>query len=1095
MECPECHTENPESRKFCKECGSKLILICPNCSFENESGDKFCGECSHQLIEIKRIIKQRATVLSERKNVTILFSDMSGYTAITERLDPEEVKDLMSRIFGEITQVIVKYEGFIERFIGDAVMAIFGVPSAHEDDPIRAIKAAREIHNLVEALSPQLEVKVGQKLSMHSGINTGLVVTGEVDVQKGTHGITGDPVNLASRLEGLANKGEILVGEQTFRQAEGYFIFERQKPKKVKGKETAINVYRVIAPSTRRTRFDVSSERGLTPLVGRKEELNSLLDGFYRSKKGHGQAFTIVSDAGLGKSRFLYEFRKAMTNENVTFLEGKCLSYSKSIAYHPIIDILKSNFDIQENDSDIEIKEKVIDGLQDLAVEELSVLPYLLEILSVSDEVIDQAIINPEDMKDRIIEALKLISVKGSEIRPLIMAIEDLHWIDKSSEDAMAELMKVIPGARILLILTYRHEFDPKWGVKSYLHQINLNRFIRQESISMITNVLDTKDIDPELIKLIISKTEGIPFFIEEIVKYFNEVKLIVKKDKYYLSKNVQDLSIPATIHDVLMARIDSLPIGSKEVLQTGSVIEREFSYQLLKKVMDTSEKELLSQLSFLKETELIYERGIYPQSTYIFKHALTRDVIYSSILLKKKKVLHQTVGHAIEELYQDNVSEYYGILVNHFIEGKIYEKGEHYAKLVGRNADRTGSLQEAVFYANKRIFCLEKLPRTKEIQNKIIDMRTILGLRMIDVNSFHKAWETIKPIQQIGLKGDYQKRASLIYTILGTCEYCINEDLQAAFQSLEKAIKIAEKTKDIGSLASANYWIGYALSLDCNFEKALYYVDQCYQFNVAIKHGSRAAIMKGLISVLGYYYRGRMKQAFETSNEAIKISEQSGDIFSKAFVYAIHGLSCYGKGYFDDAVEYLSKGAEFADKIGQHYWNQASHHTLGEIYYLKNIYSKAQRHFETAIEYLRQHKNLPSLLNLNKLALTRIKSAQNPASIKFQPLYEFESVSRVKLFEGRLSKYLAEILMNNNPKHIFEAEISIKKAIESDTKNEMMFHLGLDYMVYSQILGKKNEPSNAKNMLIKAINIFKECGADGWIELSENKLETIPRV
>lgn len=1091
MKCPECHAENPDSRKYCRECGNKLIVICPACSIENVPGDKFCGECGQQLNEKTKIIRESTTIVSERKNVTILFSDMSGYTAMTECLDPEDVKDLMSRVFGEIAQVITKYEGFIERFIGDAVMAIFGVPNAHEDDPIRAIRAAREIHNLVEALSPNIEDKIGIKIGMHSGINTGLVVTGEVNVRKGTHGITGDPVNLASRLEGLANEGEILVGEQTFRQAEGYFIFERLKPRKVKGKESAINVYRVIAPSTRRTRFDVSSERGLTPLVGRKEELNNLLDGFYRAKDGHGQAFTIVSDAGFGKSRLLYEFRKAMANENVTFLEGKCLSYSKSVAYHPIIDILKSNFDIQENDSHLKIKEKVITGLQDMAAEEVSTLPYLLELLSASDKQIDHVIVSPEDMKDRIIEALKLISVKGSEIRPLIMAVEDLHWIDNSSEDAIGELINVLAGARIFLILTYRHEFVPKWGVKSYLHQINLNGFVQQESISMINNVLDTEDIDPDLCKLIINKTEGVPFFIEEIVKYFTEANLIEKKDKYYLLKDVQTLSIPATIHDVLMARIDSLPIGSKEVLQTGSAIEREFSYQLLKKIIDISEHELLSQLSFLKETELIYERGVYPQSTYVFKHALTRDVIYNSILLKKKKVLHQKAGHAIEEIFQDNISEYYGILVNHFVEGEVYKKAERYAKLAGISADRSGSHQESVFFANKRIFCLENLPQTETNQNKIIDMRTILGLRMIDVNSFHKAREVIKPIQELALNGEYKNRASMINTIIGTCEYCINEDFQTAFQFLEEAIKIAEKNKDLGSLASSSYWIGYAFGLDCNFDKALYYIDQCYQINVAIKHGSRAAIMKGLISVIAYYYSGRINQAFVTSQEAITISEQTGDIFSKAFVYAIHGLSCYGKGYFDDAIEYSSMGAEYADKIGQHYWNQASHYILGEIYYQNNDYSKAQKHFETAIEYLTQHKNLPSLLHLNKLALTRILSVQNPNSIDLKHFYEIESANRVKLFEGYMAKYLAEILMNSNSRYFVEAENWINKAIAADTKNKMMFHLGKDHILYYEWLKRKKDRIEAIKSLKKAIKIFRDCGSDGWVELYKKELAT----
>ena len=727
MKCPECQTDNPETRKFCRECGNKLPLICPNCSFENEPGDNFCGECGHQQIEKKILKKQNAAVISERKNVTILFSDMSGYTAITERLDPEDVKDFMSRIFGEIAQVIVKYEGFIERFIGDAVMAIFGVPSAHEDDPIRAIKAAREIHNLVEELSPKLEAKVGQNLSMHSGINTGLVVTGEVDVQKGIHGITGDPVNLASRLEGLAKKGEILVGEQTFRQAEGYFIFERQKPKKVKGKESAINVYRVIAPSTRRTRFDVSSERGLTPLIGREREIDVLLAGFNRSIDGRGQSFSIISEAGRGKSRLVYEFRKAVAKENVTFLEGKCPSYGKNIAYHPIIEILKSNFDIQDNDQDLEINNKVKNGLKLLSVDQASTLPYFLELLSVKNSGIDNIQISPEEKKDRIVEALKHLAVKGSEIRPLVMAVEDLHWMDKSSEDAFKELLGVISGLQIFLIFTYRPEFTPKWDVKSYMNQVNLNRFARQESIAMTSNILETDDIDDVLLNLIIEKTEGNPFYIEEFIRSLRDLKMIEKKDKYYLSQDIKDISIPTTIQDVIIARVDSLSEGSKEVLQTCSIVGREISCMLLIRLMDMPEELLRSHLAVLMESELIYERGIFPQSLYVFKHALTLDVVYDSMLIKRRKELHERIGYTIEELYDENIDQYYGILTKHFIESKNFEKGVVYSKLAGKRAEKTGALNDAISYALKRITCMEKMPRTKSLEEKIVHLRAIL--------------------------------------------------------------------------------------------------------------------------------------------------------------------------------------------------------------------------------------------------------------------------------------------------------------------------------------------------------------------------------
>ena len=280
MKCPKCHTENPDIHKYCRECGERLSSVCPNCGYKNLPEDKYCGECGQRLREIVGIEKEVSVIESERKNVTVLFSDISGYTTITESLDPEEVKEIMSRIFGEIAQIINKYEGFIERWVGDAVMAVFGVPKVYEGAPVRAVKAAREIHALVKTISPTVEEKIGQPLSVHTGINTGLVVTGEVVLEKGTHGITGDTVNVASRLTDLAKADEILVGHETYRQTAGFFSFEAQKPRKVKGKREIVKGYRLIAPRSTRTRFDVSAERGLTQFVGREKELQLLLDGF-----------------------------------------------------------------------------------------------------------------------------------------------------------------------------------------------------------------------------------------------------------------------------------------------------------------------------------------------------------------------------------------------------------------------------------------------------------------------------------------------------------------------------------------------------------------------------------------------------------------------------------------------------------------------------------------------------------------------------------------------------------------------------------------------------------------------------------------------
>ncbi len=463
MKCPKCQFENPEGIKFCGECGARLEKICPKCNSSNPPQFKFCGECGHNLTlpsehipkdlsfdekldKIQRylpkgltekILSQRDRIEGERKQVTVMFCDMEGFTGLVEKLGPEEAYGIMDQVYEILIHKVHDYEGTVNEMTGDGIMALFGAPIALEDAPQRAIRSAYSIHQEMARLSDKMKrEKQGiLPLKMRIGIHTGPVVVGTLgnDLRVEFKAV-GDTVNLASRIEGLAEPGTTYVTEETFRLAEGLFRFEALGEKEVKGREEPVNVYRVIAPRTRRTRFDVSAERGLTAFVGRGRELELLLDGLERSKGGRGQAFSIVSEAGVGKSRLLYEFRKAVTNEDVTFLEGRCLSYSSAVAYHLHIDTLKANFDIHEGDGDFEIREKVKKGLKELRADDASTLPYLLELLAVKDSGIDKIPMNPEVRKNRIIEAFKRIVLKGSQIRPLILAYVDLHWVDRSSE-------------------------------------------------------------------------------------------------------------------------------------------------------------------------------------------------------------------------------------------------------------------------------------------------------------------------------------------------------------------------------------------------------------------------------------------------------------------------------------------------------------------------------------------------------------------------------------------------------------------------------------------------------------------------------------
>jgi class 3 adenylate cyclase len=719
MNCPKCQFENARDDSFCRKCGCKLESLCPNCGKPVPPDSNFCPKCGHKvtlslepstqelsfeekIAKIQRylpegltekILSQRDKIEGERKHVTIMFCDMEGFTGLTERLGPEDAYSMMDEIYEILIHKVHEYEGTVNEMTGDGIIALFGAPIALEDAPQRAIRTAMAIHREIAKFRNKVEENELQisPPKMRIGIHSGPVVVGTLgnDLRVEFKAV-GDTVNLASRMEELAAPGTTCVTDETFRLTEGFFRFEALGSKQVKGRAEKVNTYQVIAPSTRRTRFDVSAERGLTPFVGRGRELEILLDGLDRARIGRGQAFSIVAEAGLGKSRLLYEFRKAVTNEDLTFLEGRSLSYSRGMAYHPFIDILKSNFEIRDTDDDSQICEKVRKGLETLGADEATTLPYILELLSIEEGAIELSKMSPETKRERIIEALKRIVLMGSAVRPLILAFEDLHWVDKSSEDVFRALLESIPGAKVLLIFTYRPEFVHTWAAKSFHSQLTLSRLSNRETLSMVNHLLSTDNLDPNLEELILEKTEGVPFFVEEFVKSLGELNIIEETDnRYRIAGGIQDLSIPSTIQDVIMARVDSLAEGAKELLQTGSVIDREFSYELIRRVSGLQEKDLLSRLSALRDSELLYERGIYPDCTYVFKHALTQQVAYDSLLLKSKREIHDKTAGAIEELQRGRLEEYYGLLAHHCVQADNKPKALEFLYLANERRPR----------------------------------------------------------------------------------------------------------------------------------------------------------------------------------------------------------------------------------------------------------------------------------------------------------------------------------------------------------------------------------------------------------------------
>ncbi|MEJ2284049.1 MAG: adenylate/guanylate cyclase domain-containing protein [Desulfobacterales bacterium] len=845
MQCPKCQFDSAVGMNFCGKCGTKLERLCPQCDFGNPSEYEFCGKCGYKLslpLEptprgpsfdeklnkiqkylpkglTEKIISQKDRIEGERKLVTVMFCDMAGFTSLSEKMDPEEVYSIIDQVYETLIHKVHDYDGTVNELTGDGIMALFGAPIALEDAPQRAIRSSLAIHREIAKLSDQIKQhrKVIPPLKMRVGLHTGPVVLGTVgnDLRVDFKAV-GDTVNLASRMESLAEPGSTYVTEATFRLTEGLFRFEFVGEKEIKGRKEHIKVYRAIAPSTSRTRFDVSTERGLT--------------------------------------------------ENLTFLEGKCLSYSRGVVYHPVIDILKANFDIRDEDQDLLIKDKIKNGMNKLGIDDDSTLPYLLELLSVKDTGIDKITISPEERKNLILEALKQIVLKGSEIRPLIMAYENLHWIDNSSEEFLKELLTAISGSRVLLIFTYRPEF---------VHT----------------------------------------FYIEELINSLRDQKIIAKKDnRCHLTKNIQEARIPSTIHDVIMARVDSLIEGAKGLLQTGSVAGREFSHRLINKVTEISKEELLSYLSVLKDSELLYERGIYPQSNYVFKHALTQEVAYSSLLQKKRILLHRKIGKTLEKMNADRLDELCEVLAYHFLQGEDWERAYKYSQDAGLKAYSHSAYDDAQRYFEEALTAIKKLPRQKTRIEREIDLRFYMRSPLVALGR-HAEWgEWIRGAEPLAREISDDARLSNVLNYLSSLHW-IQGQHRNAIELGEKALNFAEKADHFSYQIATMSHLGIFFFNIGDYPKQIEIHQKVRERlvgeEVFMQHG--LASLPGALSrsmlVLGMAELGNFHKIDEIGREALEIVEKVHNTLTLTFVYNFLAMAYLRFGKLELALPLLKKG------------------------------------------------------------------------------------------------------------------------------------------------------------------------------------------
>ncbi|HWP91309.1 MAG TPA: tetratricopeptide repeat protein [Thermodesulfobacteriota bacterium] len=901
MRCSNCQHDNPEEAKFCGQCGSKLGLKCLSCGRENPPANKFCFECGGKLDNgvnkadafildqplnyipenlARKILGGRAGLEGERKQVTALFADLHGFTELSEKLDPEDVRSIMNRCFEIIIEEVHRYEGTINQFLGDGVLALFGAPIALEDHPHRALSAALAIQKAIKGYGDKLKEERSIDFRMRIGLNTGLVVVGTIgnDLRMDYTAI-GDTVNLASRLQSLAEPGKILISESTYRLVSGYFLTRPLGEVQVKGKSEPVRAYEVIGARSARTRIDIGIERGLTPFTGREKELSILEQCLNKVKNGHGQIVSVVGEAGVGKSRLLLEFRKSLANDNVSWLEGRCLSFGKSVSYLPVIEILKKAFHIAETDAEDDIIRKIDEATLSLGNDLEPAIPYFRYLLSVDRGQSSVAVMDAQLRRAEIFEAVRKVIVATGKVCPLVLVVEDLHWIDKTSEDFFAFLTDSLGTLPVLLILTYRPDYFQPFRETDYHRKILLNNLSGDESAKMAEALLETHSLPNDIIELINKKGEGNPFFIEELTKSLLETGIIVKTNGgYKVNRLVSPLEIPSTVQDVIMARIDRLDENRKRILQIGSVVGREFSLDLLETV--SGDKDLKDHLLALRNSELIYETGFSPNSEYAFQHALTHDVAYSSLLVQKRKELHERVGTAIEELYLDRIEELYEILAHHFSRTDNREKAFHYLNMAGRKAKEVYANNEAISFYGEALKRLSGMPENGLNRQRKIDV-------LLDMENIYDATEKreeqkkiLDELVELSMSLNDERRLSDVY--IRQAEFLsVMKEYRKAKEIGKKALNLKKMIGDKSGEGKALRGMGFIHWHSGDYDKAL----KCHLESLNIHRELKATEAEGFELVsLGDIYRklGRYKDALSCLEEALKIYRDLGIIFGQ---------------------------------------------------------------------------------------------------------------------------------------------------------------------------------------------------------------------
>ena len=830
MQCPRCQTANREGVRFCEECGTPLALRCAACGAEIVRGKRFCGACGSAAVAsaperyaspdgytprhlAERILTAKDALEGERKQVTVLFADLSGSMELLADRDPEEARGLADSVLERMMAAVHHYEGTVNQVMGDGIMALFGAPLAHEDHAVRACYAALRIQDTIRRYGDEVRRARGIPLHVRVGVNSGDVLVRSIgnDLHM-DYTAVGQTTHLAARMQQLATPGSVLVTGAVLQLAEGYVEVRALGPIPVKGLTEPVDVYEVIGAGPARTRFQAVSARGLSRFVGRDAEMAQLGEAYDLAVQGRGQVVALVGEAGVGKSRLVWEFTHSHRAAGALVLESGAVPYGKATSYLPIIGLLKGYFRIGDGDDHREVHEKVTGKLLtlDRALEPL--VPVLLALLEVPVDDPQWRALDPSQRRQRTLEAIRAVLLRETQVHPLVVIVEDLHWADSETQALLDSLVQSLPTLRLLLLVNYRHEYQHAWGSLSYYTRLRLDPLPPQSAEELLQSLLGSDADQTPLKRLLIERTEGNPFFLEESVRALVETRVLVgERGAYKLVRAVPAIQVPGTVQAVLAARIDRLAPLDKRLLQTASVVGKDVPFTLLAAVAELPEDALRGALTRLHSAEFLYETSLFPALEYTFTHALTHDVAYASLLQDRRKELHARIASAMKALYADRLAEHLEELAHHALRGEVWPDALRYLREAGAKAATRSSHPAAAACFEQALGVLPHLPESRATVEQAIDLRIALRHSLLPLCEFARVVDRLREADRLAESlGDADRRVRIACYMSNY--FWLVGDHDAALEAGRRAAAVAEPMGDVALIASANFYLAQAL-------------------------------------------------------------------------------------------------------------------------------------------------------------------------------------------------------------------------------------------------------------------------------------------